>query len=310
LVPAVTDQETGELFRFACLLWSVPVSRGYGRRMRFLVRDRSNGRLIGLFALNDPVFNLRARDEWIGWNVNDRRSRLVNVLDAYAVGAVPPYSQLLGGKLVAALMGSAEVCADFARRYAKSVGRISQEHKHPKLLLITVTSALGRSSLYNRLRLVDHSSDAPTNRTLVEMIHIGFTKGYGHFQISDPLFQRMRSLLAMEGHPYANAHAYGQGPNWRIRVMRVGLDRLGLDDDLIRHGINREIYAMPLAEGFRDFLCGRAKTTDVERPSVAQLTAAALERWVVPRATRQPAYRAFRREEILEMILPPASIGK
>lgn len=109
LIPVVSGEWTGNLFRFAALLWSVPVSSGYGRRLRFLVRDRQNGKLIGIFALGDPVFNLQCRDRWIGWDVNDRRARLVHLMDAYVVGAVPPYNQLLGGKLVASLIGSAEV---------------------------------------------------------------------------------------------------------------------------------------------------------------------------------------------------------
>src|SRR5206468_6212023 len=44
-----------DLFRLASLSWSVPVSPGYGRRMRFLVWDDSNGKLIGLLALGDAV---------------------------------------------------------------------------------------------------------------------------------------------------------------------------------------------------------------------------------------------------------------
>ena len=43
--------------------------------MRFLVMDQSNGKLMGLFALTDPVFNLQARDNWIGWTTEDRRQR-------------------------------------------------------------------------------------------------------------------------------------------------------------------------------------------------------------------------------------------
>lgn len=70
---------------------------------------KQNGCLIGLFALGDPVFNLSARDAWVGWPHGDRCRRLVHVMDAYVVGALPPYSLLIGGKLVAALMGSAEV---------------------------------------------------------------------------------------------------------------------------------------------------------------------------------------------------------
>ena len=146
LVEARSDARTGDLFRFASLLWSIPVSQGYGRRLRYLVKDRANGKLIGIFALGDPVFNLRVRDEWIGWNQADRRERLVNLMDAYVVGAVPPYADLLGGKLVASLIASEEVGNKFQERYGGREGLISGKHKQARLTLVTVTSALGRSS--------------------------------------------------------------------------------------------------------------------------------------------------------------------
>lgn len=73
LVEVTAGSLESRLFRFACLLWSVPVSQGFGRRLRFLVRDRQNGCLIGLFAIGDPVFNLSARDNWIGWTWGDEK---------------------------------------------------------------------------------------------------------------------------------------------------------------------------------------------------------------------------------------------
>jgi hypothetical protein len=297
LVPVDSDQSTGNLFRFAALLWSVPVSHGYGRRLRFLVRDQQNGKLIGILALGDPVFNLQCRDKWIGWDVNDRRARLVHVMDAYVVGAVPPYNQLLGGKLVASLIGSAEVSQAFSERYGQTTGIISQQQKAARLALVTITSALGRSSLYNRLRLND-----PKGVPLVNLERIGETRGYGHFQLSNDLFERIRQLLIDENHPYANGHQFGEGPNWRFRVIRVGLKRLGLDEELIRHGIHREVYAMPMASSFKDFLCGRVGELDLHRPSVASISTVALQRWMIPRAIRNPGYHGFQREQILEMI--------
>src|SRR5207244_3379436 len=41
----------GDLFRLASLTWSVPVSNGFGRRLRFLVWDQHNGKLIGIIAI-------------------------------------------------------------------------------------------------------------------------------------------------------------------------------------------------------------------------------------------------------------------
>ena len=285
--------EDAALFRLATLLWSVPVSRGFGRRMRFLVRDRSNEKLIGLFALTDPVFNLRARDTWIGWNVDDRRQRLVHVMDAHIVGAVPPYASLLGGKITAALMTSQEVCDVFAEKYYHSSGIISQQHKHPQLSLLTVTSALGRSSLYNRLKLPN----------IVEFRRIGQTAGWGHFHIPQPLFLLMRELLRREGHPYASGHGFGEGPNWRLRVAREAVRNIGLDPHLLRHGISREVYGIPLVSNWREGLCGKEEMEPIQRPSAALIGASAVNRWLLPRAQTRPEYQQWTREIIWEQLI-------
>lgn len=297
LVPVISDHWTGHLFRLATLLWSVPVSHGYGRRIRFLVRDQYNGKLIGIFALGDPVFNLHCRDQWIGWNVDDRRERLVHLMDAYAVGAVPPYNEILGGKLIASLIGSAEVSQAFSQKYGNVTGIISGQNKAARLMLVTVTSALGRSSLYNRLKLKDVDGNS-----LVELLEIGETRGYGHFQLSNDLFERIRQLLVDENHPYANGHQFGQGPNWRFRVLRVGLKRLGLDEELIRHGIHRKVYAMPMVSDFKDFLNGRSQETTLNRPTIETISTAALNRWVIPRSLRFPQFQQFQRNQVLERI--------
>lgn len=104
--PVMPGTEDERLFRWVRLHWSVPTSPGYGRRLRFLVTDEHNGALVGVIGLGDPVFALRPRDEWIGWDRERRRSALRHVLDAFVVGAVPPYSHLLAGKLVAALLAN------------------------------------------------------------------------------------------------------------------------------------------------------------------------------------------------------------
>jgi hypothetical protein len=63
-----SDTWESDLFRLASLTWSVPVSNGFGRRIRYLVWDEHNDKLIGLIAIGDPVFNLSVRDNLIGWD--------------------------------------------------------------------------------------------------------------------------------------------------------------------------------------------------------------------------------------------------
>ena len=75
LVEVHSGSKEGLLFRYAGLHWSIPVSSGYGRRLRYLVIDQHTDKVMGLFGLGDPVFSLRHRDQWVGWNHEDRKER-------------------------------------------------------------------------------------------------------------------------------------------------------------------------------------------------------------------------------------------
>lgn len=120
-------ERDAELFRWVKFHWSIPVSSGYGRRLRYLVFNNSNNALIGIIGLGDPVYSLRARDTYIGWDKPTKARNLKHVMDAFVLGAVPPYSLVLGGKLVAALAASPTVRRDFEKKYANSKTRISGE---------------------------------------------------------------------------------------------------------------------------------------------------------------------------------------
>jgi len=262
--------------------------------MRFLVRDRQNDRLIGLFALGDPVFNLSARDKWIGWTHEDRCDRLTHVMDAYVVGALPPYSHLLGGKLVASLMGSTEVKRVYERKYFGLRSIISEKENRARLVLLTTTSALGRSSLYNRLAIPGS----------IRFVRIGSTKGFGHFQIAGEVFDRLRDYLQAIGHPYASGHRFGMGPNWKIRVARAALEELGLDGNaVLKHGIEREVYAVPLAANYKEVLLGQHRNVRSLAQPAADLAQYSLERWVLPRAAWDKRYKRFARRTVLDSLM-------
>jgi hypothetical protein len=287
-----SDSVEGNLFRMATLLWSVPVSRGYGRRLRYLIIDQNNRKLIGLLALGDPVFNLRCRDQWIGWDLNQRVERLAFVLDAYVLGSVPPYSMLLGSKLVGALVASSEIRQDFRQRYARKEGLISGRRKDPYLVLVTTTSALGRSSVYNRLRLAG----------LVDFQRIGVTDGWGHFLVSDELFKQLRLILKAHGDAYYDNYKYGEGPSWRLRALRKACELLNIDGDLLRHGIQREAYGIPLATNWREILLGGEHQPHGFDQGFAEIGSAALQRWVVPRAEKNFDWLNWQQKDVWDLI--------
>jgi hypothetical protein len=282
-----------ELFRFASLLWQIPVSEGFGRRMRFLIWDESNHKLMGLLALGDPVFNLRARDELVGWSASERSEGLVNILDAYVMGAIPPYNQILAGKLVACLLKTSDMVHHFKQSYGNSVGVISKQNKRARLAMITTTSALGRSSVYNRLRIDGEQFLEP----------IGFTTGFGHFHIPNDLFDEMRSFLRRRRDPYASNHQFGDGPSWRMRAIRQAIKHLGMSPRLINHGFKREVFICRTASNALDVLAGRAKRANFSQlKSIGSVSEACLERWVRPRAERDPRYLEWQKTQVLDAI--------
>jgi hypothetical protein len=215
-------------------------------------------------------------------------------MDAYVVGAVPPYSQVIGGKLVAALMASKEVKEAYERRYLGRRAVISKKRNRARLVLLTTTSALGRSSIYNRLSV----PQGP------RFLRIGTTKGFGHFHLSGGIFELLRGYLEAIGHRYASGHRFGMGPNWRIRVARAALEEIGIDGNaILKHGIEREVYAIPLAKNWREILLGKHRNVQSRVLPASEIASFCLSRWIVPRAARDQSYKRFARRRIMDCLL-------
>lgn len=273
------------VFRWVRLHWSIPVSAGYGRRIRFLVVDRSNHKLIGIIGLSDPVFALGARDRAIGWSQEDRRERLRHVMDAFVLGAVPPYSSLRFGKLVALLAASNEVRAAFRRKYRNKPSWIGERRDSARLAMITTTSALGRSSLYNRLRFGGETVYRPT----------GYTAGSGDFQFLNGVYDELRDYAAQHLVATAKHDRWGSGFRNRRELVRKVLGDIGLSLDWQYHRVQRQVFLVPTARNSEAFLRGDAQRLRYwDRPSGA-LFEHFSERWLVPRLRGFDDYREYDR---------------
>lgn len=286
LIQVKRGTEDELLFRYICLHWSIPVSSGYGRRLRFLVVDESNGKLIGLFGLGDPVYSLRARDQWIGWDAKTKKQRLYHVMDAFVLGAVPPYNSLLCGKLVAMLTMAETVRKAFRNRYGGRETLISGEVRKPYLALITTTSALGRSSLYNRIRLEGRDY----------WHRIGTTDGWGEFHFSNGVYADIRAYADRWCEATAKREPWGDGFRNKREVIRKVLSRIGLSTDLGNHGIQREIYGAPLGYDALAFLRGAKERPRFFNVTEADIWDAFRNRWFLARAERCPEFRTFETE--------------
>ena len=287
LIPIpVGRSDLARLWRWCSLHWEVPVSSGYGRRLRFLVVDDAHaGAVMGLIGLDDPVYSLGVRDTAIGWTPEQRRQRLTSVMDAYVLGAVPPYSHLLGGKLIAQLIATDVVRDAFRERYGHLTTRISGVDPDAHLALVTTTSALGRSSIYNRVKRRDNTE---------AMTRVGYTQGTGDFQFSGEIYQALAKLATESTKVPQRRPEWGSGFRNRREVVQKALSLLELSGHGMRvHGVRREVFVTRLAQNSYEWLRGGESELDWRVESTDSVSAWWLERWVLRRAETSEAWRTF-----------------
>lgn len=289
LVEVLPNSMEELLFRYLTLTWSIPVSSGYGRRLRFIIFDESNSKVMGLIGAGDPVFALKPRDQWIGWNSEDRKLRCDKVMDLFALGAIPPYSHLLCGKLIAMLATSTEFRRAFKKKYNGHTTLIKKKVIDGNLALLTTTSALGRSSVYNRVKFKQR-----------KLLHsVGYTQGSGDFQFLNGLYDEMTAFAGEHFAPSAKHESWGSGFRNRREVVRKCLDYVNLSPDLLYHGVNREVFVIPLARNTKSFLSGKSNKLRFYGQSASDLFEFFRERWLIPRADRDEKFRGFRKEELM-----------
>ena len=283
----VEPRSTEELLvRYAAAHWSIPVSSGYGRRLRFVVQDDQNGKLIGVIGLGDPVFALGPRDAWVGWSPEQRRQGIRQVMDAFLLGAVPPYSRLLCGKLVALLAASDEVQRAFTQKYRDRETRIAGERQSAVLGMLTTTSALGRSSIYNRLRFEGKSVYQS----------VGYTRGSGDFHFANGIYAEIQRFANHWCEPTAKQARWGTGFRNRRETVRKVLGSIGLSTDLQYHGVRREAFVVPFAENTQEYLRGESGQIQCYTRPADALFEHFRDRWLLPRASRDGTYRDFDKE--------------
>ena len=280
------DDDWADLFYVTRSMWSMPYTKGYGRRLRFVVYDEHHECVIGVVGLQSPPADLASRDGLFSYPP-ERKLELVNcTMDAFAVGAVPPFSYLLGGKLCAGLIASDGIRQAYWRHYAGKKTEMLGRGVLQPLAAVTTTSAFGRSSQYNHLKY--------KGRLLAEPI--GYTLGFGTLHL-EHLYSQICTHLKMIGK--FTEGGFGNGPKVRWQNITRALTDVGLPNSLLKHGVKREVFMYKLVNELSAGMAGS------EFGAPYQLTATDFsdhwrERWALPRAVRFPNWNQGRDVELLE----------
>ncbi|HOX41230.1 MAG TPA: DUF4338 domain-containing protein [bacterium] len=252
-----------------------------------------------------------------------------SLLEMNVCGAIPPYNELLAGKLAAILMISPKVVADYKERYGHRPSDIASRMKGEKVirpanLIFVSTSSLYQigTSQYNRLKLPAGllSPTAPE----ISWSVLGETSGYGTLHISKATLNALEQAASEDGITYVN-HIFGEGPSPKLRAIRDALQVVlepGYNDELTKHAMNRIIFGVWLASNGPAIFKGSEEeptfyfnTDDSAEETTAKLIDYWIERWLLSRLNHSEIFvkmANFSFENIriskLLPLLPPAQM--
>lgn len=187
-----------------------------------------------------------------------------NMMDIIVCGAIPPYNELLGGKLVSMLACSPTVIRDYTLRYSNQISEIASRMKGKRVIRDSRLVYLGTTSLYaigssqyNRIKMPLSSG------CVLEYRKMGVTEGFGTLFFSretTSLFSRIMEL--QDGGKRIN-HVFGEGTSPRFRMISRGLSTIGIRADaFLRHYSPRIVYSIDLAKNTKEFLMGIDEDVD------------------------------------------------
>jgi len=140
--------------------------------------------------------------------------------------------------------------------------------------------------LYNRVRFDGEDLFEP----------VGQTGGYGTLHLSTTTVALMKELLASQETLPANR--FGDGPNWKMRLVRTACDALGIDHEVVlHHGLRKSLYVVKTAHNSLEYLRGECDGLNYRQRPARKLIRYWKERWLHPRAARSEIMeqvRAFR----------------
>lgn len=256
-----------------------------------------------------------------------------SILELNVCGAIPPYNDVLGGKLVALLALSPQILEDYRRRYGSRSSDIASRMKdevvvRPAELLFLGTTSLfkGNSSQYNRLKLPAglFSEGSPEIRWQLlkkqrdkgdivfdGLLRRGETSGYGTLHIAPDTLQALDEATDVT----TVNHVFGEGASPKLRTIRFALERLfdpgqrQIIDEITRHAMTRIVYGAFLASNAADILRGSSEgpihkaSVSTPQEGTARIVEYWRERWLRQRLMHSAAIDRIRHLDPSSFIL-------
>ena len=230
-----------------------------------------------------------------------------SLMELNVCGAIPPYNEILGGKLAALLAISPQVVHDYRKRYVNRASEIASRLKgapvcRPADLVYVGTTSLYYvgSSQYSRLKIPGKIFDANFD---IVWKRLGTTIGFGTMHISKATTMSLTEATS-DGFNRIN-HVFGEGASPKMRLLTMAIREL-LEStnedskDFSKHAMSRIVYGACLAENTFDYLLGRESEPRYYTDMVDYITGTQKiidfwrNRWLKSRLNYEPIYQRIR----------------
>ncbi len=227
---------------------SIRSHRNIGRYIRILVKHVLSQKYIGILSLGSDIYACKARDDVIGWDEENKKSKLIYVMNINCCVGLQSFAyNYNGGKLLVALCFSDIVLDYYKKKYGND------------LACITTFSINGKSIQYDRIPQY--------------LKFIGETKGYCMSNIPDKLYKKM--LKYLESLNDINTLAF---KNKRYKINKV-LSYLGINEE----GQKRGVYIGFTSKNSVNFLNNKIDNFNIEKKSVNDICEWWKNRWAKQR---------------------------
>lgn len=191
--------------------------------------------------------------------VANRKTKIgSNMMEIIVCGAIPPYNELLGGKLVSMLACSPQVIRDYTEKYSGQVSEIASRMKGKRVIRDSRLAFLGTTSLYAAGSSQYNRINVPiADGFYLKYKEMGITEGYGTVYFSKRTTAAMMRMLELQDGGRRINNIFGEGTSPRFRLISRGLSSLGIRSDaFLNHYSPRIVYSIELARNTNEFLCG------------------------------------------------------
>lgn len=231
-VEKTKNAEYSNIFEYCRLLQGIPTADPPYRRIKALIFDigQKDGkrRLIGAICISSSNYFMQCRDEFLCWEsrIDDEHQKqirdvgLKQIVQLSFCMSINPYSNILGNKLLAALVFSEEFLDEFYRRY------------HQYYLAVVATCFFrARTPVYEDINFHDIDSDSRNDI----YTHIGELQNYSTIFITEPTFNAARKLIANSN---MNCRGTGKKPYTKKQLIAKALSLCNISSELLKiHGI-------------------------------------------------------------------------